>query len=134
MRYPFKEQAWQARFSVQANDHPMGGPASSIALPYFLKWQITEEYWSKVDCIVGWVDFWLFLDFQQKYSWDLLHTFQKYRKWQKNKFWPSDRFIIGHDFLGHALYKGKNFIFTTWTSWVSKDAEFYVDIENINLP
>jgi hypothetical protein len=23
---------------------------------------------------------------------------------------------------------------TIWTSWVSKDAEFYVDFKNINLP
>jgi hypothetical protein len=31
-------------------------------------------------CTLGWVDFWLFLHFQQKYPWDLLYTFQKYRK------------------------------------------------------
>jgi hypothetical protein len=29
---------------------------------------------------LGWVDFRLFLHFQQKYPWDLLYTFQKYRK------------------------------------------------------
>jgi hypothetical protein len=28
----------------------------------------------------------------------------------------------------------QNFFFTIWTSWVSKDAEFYVDFKNINLP
>jgi hypothetical protein len=27
----------------------------------------------------------------------------------KKNFLPSDRFIIGHDFLGHALYKGPKF-------------------------
>jgi hypothetical protein len=51
----------------------------------------------------------------------------------KNIFLPSDLFLIGHDFLGHALYKGPKFLFTIWTSWVSKDAEFYVDFKNINL-
>jgi hypothetical protein len=44
------------------------------------------------------------------------------------------RFIIGHNFLGHAPYKGPNFLFTTWTSWLSKGAEFYVYFKNINFP
>jgi hypothetical protein len=57
----------------------------------------------------------------------------KVPKKAKKIFCPSDLFIIGHGFLGHALYKGKkNFFFTIWTSWVSKDAEFYVDLKNIN--
>jgi hypothetical protein len=54
---------------------------------------------------LGRVDFWLFSHFQRKYPWDLLHTFQKYRKYCSKK----NRFIIGHDFLGHALYKGSKF-------------------------
>jgi hypothetical protein len=28
----------------------------------------------------------------------------------------------------------QNFFFTIWTSWVLKDAAFYVDFKNINLP
>jgi hypothetical protein len=28
----------------------------------------------------------------------------------------------------------KKSVLTQWTSWVSKDAEFYVDFKNINLP
>jgi hypothetical protein len=28
--------------------------------------------------------------------------------------------------------EAQNFFFTIWTSWVSKDAEFYVDFKNIN--
>jgi hypothetical protein len=41
---------------------------------------------------------------------------------------------MGPDILGH-LYKGpNNFFFTMWTLRVSKDAEFYVDLKNINLP
>jgi hypothetical protein len=38
--------------------------------------------------------------------------------------------------LGHVLYRirAKNFVFTIWTSWVSKDAEFYADFKKINLP
>jgi hypothetical protein len=33
-----------------------------------------------------------------------------------------------------ALDKGPTIFFTIWTSWVSKDAECYVDFKNINLP
>jgi hypothetical protein len=46
---------------------------------------------------------------------------------------PSDFFIIGDNFLGHALYKGQKTFFTIWTSWVSKDAKLYIDFKNINL-
>jgi hypothetical protein len=28
----------------------------------------------------------------------------------------------------------QNFVFTMWAWWASKDAEFYVDFKNINLP
>jgi hypothetical protein len=54
----------------------------------------------------------------------------------KQNFEPSDLFIIGHNFLGHTLYsiRVQNFLFTIWTSRVSKDAEFYIDFKNINLP
>jgi hypothetical protein len=34
----------------------------------------------------------------------------------------------------HYTYKGPKIFFTIWTSWVSKDAEFYVNFKNINLP
>jgi hypothetical protein len=35
----------------------------------------------------------------------------------------------------HYMYiEIQNFVFTKRTSWVSKDAEFYVDFTNINLP
>jgi hypothetical protein len=44
-------------------------------------------------------------------------------------FGPSDRFIVGQNILGHALYRGPKICFTTKTSWVSKDAEFYVDLK-----
>jgi hypothetical protein len=43
-------------------------------------------------------------------------------------------FIVGQNILGHALNRGPKFVFTIWTSWVSKDAEFYVDFKNISLP
>jgi hypothetical protein len=37
--------------------------------------------------------------------------------------------------LGHSLFKGRKFCFLKiWGIWVSKDAEFYVDFNNINLP
>jgi hypothetical protein len=41
---------------------------------------------------------------------------------------------IGHDFLGHALYRAQTFLIQIWISWISKNAEFYVDFKNINLP
>jgi hypothetical protein len=67
---------------------------------------------------------------------DLLHTFKSTENSKTTFFWPIGRFIIGHDFLGNALYtvKVKTFLVTIWTSWVSKDAEYYVDFKNINLP
>jgi hypothetical protein len=34
----------------------------------------------------------------------------------------------------HYIYRGPKIFPTIWTSWVSKDAEFYVDFKNINLP
>jgi hypothetical protein len=40
---------------------------------------------------------------------------------------------FGQNILGHALYRGKKSFFTIWNSWVSKDAEFYVDFKNLNL-
>jgi hypothetical protein len=58
-----------------------------------------------VPCTVGWVDFGLFLHFQQKYPSDLLHTPTKSTENSKKKILPSELFIIGHDFLGHSLYK-----------------------------
>jgi hypothetical protein len=58
---------------------------------------------------------------------------RKKTKIAKKLFLPSDLFIIGHDFLGHGLYKGPKFFFPIWTSWVSKDTEFHVDFKNINL-
>jgi len=38
------------------------------------------------------------------------------------------------DFFGQALYKSENFFFRMGTYWVSKDAEFYVEFKNVNLP
>jgi hypothetical protein len=53
---------------------------------------------------------------------------------EKKLFWPSDLFIIGPDSLGHSLYKGQKFFVHNFDFLVSKDAEFYVDFKNINLP
>jgi hypothetical protein len=101
---------------------------------YFFMTNDTESDFATIYCTfmmplcirVGW--FLTFLHFQQKYPWDLLYTFQKYRNQQKTIFWPSDRFIIGPDYI-----EVQNFFFTIRTSWVSKDAELYVDFKNINL-
>jgi hypothetical protein len=55
----------------------------------------------------------------------------------KKKFFSSIYlYRRGHYILGHELpYIGvQNFFPTMWASWVSKDAEFYADLKNINLP
>jgi hypothetical protein len=41
--------------------------------------------------------------------------------------------IIGTFWVMHYI-EVQNFVFKRWTSWVSKDAEFYLDFKNINLP
>jgi hypothetical protein len=46
----------------------------------------------------------------------------------KKNVLPRERFIISHVFLGHTLFKGQQFVFTIWASWVSKDAEFYGEV------
>jgi hypothetical protein len=33
-----------------------------------------------------------------------------------------------------TVYGGENFFFTMWGIWVLKDAEFYADFKNIDLP
>jgi hypothetical protein len=37
-------------------------------------------------------------------------------------------------FEGMQYIEVQTFFPTIWTSWVSKDAEFYADFKNINLP
>jgi hypothetical protein len=51
----------------------------------------------------------------------------------KNKFWSSDLLRKGHSLRGQALYKGKKIFFVTWGLWVSKDAEFNVDLKKYEL-
>jgi hypothetical protein len=70
-----------------------------------------------------------FLHFQQKYP-EICNTSSKSTENSNKKtVWPSD------NFLGLALYLYESkFSSTIWTSWVSKDAELYADLKNINLP
>jgi hypothetical protein len=49
-------------------------------------------------------------------------------------FWPSDRFIVGQNILGHALYIGPKQFFHYMDVMGRKEAEFYIDFKNINLP
>jgi hypothetical protein len=50
-----------------------------------------------------------------------------------NKVRKTLKKLLGHDFLGHALGK-TTFSLILWALWGSKDAEFYIDFKNINLP
>jgi hypothetical protein len=80
---------------------------------------------SRLYCTVGWVDFGLFYIFNKSTPGFVIYLPKVPKKY---------RFIIGHDFLGHALYKGPKIFIPIWTSWVSKNAEFHADFKNINLP
>jgi hypothetical protein len=76
----------------------------------------------------------LILELEQKYPWGLLPTFQKSQKITKKCFDPVTASSLVKTFwVMHYIRVKKNF-FTIWTSWVSKDAEFYIDFKHINLP
>jgi hypothetical protein len=62
-----------------------------------------------IHCRVGW--FWTFFTFSTKVPLRFVIYLPKVPKIAKKMFGPSNRFIIGHDFLGHALYKGPKFVF-----------------------
>jgi hypothetical protein len=47
-------------------------------------------------------------------------------------FWPDLTKKEAHDKINR--HEQKTFFSTMWTSWVSKDAEFYLDFKNLNLP
>jgi len=53
---------------------------------------------------------------------------------KKKNFWSSDLYRKWPDFFSQALYKSEIFFFTIGTCLVSKDAEFYVEFKNVNLP
>jgi hypothetical protein len=53
---------------------------------------------------------------------------------EKKNFWSSDLYRKWPDFFSQALYKSEIFFFTIGTCLVSKDAEFYVEFKNVNLP
>jgi hypothetical protein len=53
----------------------------------------------------------------------------------KKNFYPVTASSLVTTFWG-VHYTGirvQKFLFTVWTLWVSKDAEFYIDFKNINL-
>jgi hypothetical protein len=52
----------------------------------------------------------------------------------KNVFDPVTASSLVTTFWVMHYIRVQNFLFTIWTSWVSKDAEFYVDFKNINSP
>jgi hypothetical protein len=79
-------------------------------------------------CIVGWVD----IGTGTKVPLRFVTYLSKVTKITKKTHLPL------HHWLKHfesctILYRGPTNFFTIWTSWVSKDAEFYVYFKNINL-
>jgi hypothetical protein len=63
----------------------------------------------------------------------LFLSMPKFEKYLQNLFRSTGLFRGGHDFLGQALYQSKKIVQNKGI-WVFKNAEFYVDFSNINLP
>jgi hypothetical protein len=83
---------------------------------------------------VGWVDFRLFT-FSTKVPLRFVIYLRKVPKIAKKKFFdPVTASSLITTFWVMHYIRVKKFFFTIWTSWVSKDAEFYVDFKNINIP
>jgi hypothetical protein len=86
-------------------------------------------------CPLGWVDFRLFFTFSTKVPLRFVIYLPKVPKIAKKKFfYPVTASSLVTTFWVMHYIGVQNFLFTIWTSWVAKDAEFYVDFKNINLP
>jgi hypothetical protein len=79
-------------------------------------------------CTIGWVD----IGTRTKVLLRFVTYLTKATKINKKVFSPSDRFIVGQNILGHALYRGSKIFFFHNMDFMA--AEFYVDFKNINLP
>jgi hypothetical protein len=66
---------------------------------------------------------------------EFVYFHEKIRKTAKKVSGSSDLLRKGHDFPGQALYKGPKIVFFKIAGlWVSNDADFNLDLKNINLP
>jgi hypothetical protein len=85
-------------------------------------------------CTLGWVDFGLFYILNKSTLAICYIPSKSTENSKKNVFDPvTASSLVTTFWVMHHINVKKNF-FTIWTSWVSKDAEFYVDFKNINLP
>ncbi len=64
----------------------------------------------------------------------MLYTYQNLRKWQKIFFGPVTSTEKCLKVTVKHYIRVKIFFFTMGAYWVSKDAEFYVQFKNVNLP
>jgi hypothetical protein len=108
---------------------PLRGTSSSCptsALPYLrYPFHILSQF-------IGWVDFGLFYIYNKSTP-EICDIPSKSTKNSKKKFFfTRDRFIMTF-WVTHCI-RVQKFLFAIWTPWVSKDAEFYIDFKNINLP
>jgi hypothetical protein len=82
---------------------------------------------------VGW--FWTCFTFSTKVPLRFLTYISKVPKIAKQNFFdPLTASSLATTFWVMHYIRVKTFLFTIWTSWVSKDAEYYVHFKNINLP
>jgi hypothetical protein len=82
---------------------------------------------------VGW--FWTFFYIFNKSTPEICYTPSKSTKNSKKHFLDpvTASSLVLTFWVMHSIMV-QNFLFTLWTSWVLKDAEFYVEFKNINLP
>jgi hypothetical protein len=77
--------------------------------------------------------FWTFFTFSTKVPLGFVTYLPKIPKIaKKNLFDPVTSSSLLMTFWVMHYIRGQHFLFTIWTSWVSKDAEFYADFKNIN--
>jgi hypothetical protein len=81
-------------------------------------------------CTLGWVD----IGIGTKVPLRFVTYLSKVTKINEKCFDPlTNSSLVKTCWVMHYI-RVQNFFFTIWTSWVAKDAEFYADFKNINLP
>jgi hypothetical protein len=81
---------------------------------------------------VGW--FWTFFTFSTKVPLRFVAYLPKVPKIAKKCFDPVTSSSLVTTFWVMHYIRVQHFFFTIWTSWVSKDAEFYVEFKIVNSP
>jgi hypothetical protein len=83
-------------------------------------------------CIIGWVYFGLFFIYNKSTP-KICYIPSKSTESSNKKFLdPMTASSLVTTFWFMHYIRVQNFLVTIWTSWVSKDAEFYVNFKNIN--